>query len=339
MQLSHLPTTSSARLRVIHLTRKPQEGFHSFERLFHDIRAALPADIEVRVVHSWFHSRGLIPRLLNCLQALFLRADVIHITGDIHYLVPALLGRRSVLTIHDLAPLRPKTGLARKVFRALWYVLPVRLATAVTTISKSIQSELQEELGNLADKVITVPNCISNDFSFTPKEWPERPSVLMIGTQPQKNIERMCAALVGFSVDVQIIGQLSEGQRERFEQQELSFNELGRLSDAEVLQAYRESDLVAFASTYEGFGLPVLEAQVTGRPVLTSHTSTLREIAGEGACFVDPLEVDSIREGFRRLLKNQDYRTELIDLGLENAKRYSADATAQAYATVYRDIA
>lgn len=319
--------------------RKPLEGYYSYERLFSDIRDAMPEEVEVSVVYSWFHSRGVVRRLMNCIQALFIRADVVHVTGDIHYLTPALIGRRSVLTIHDLAPLNPKSGWRRALFKFFWYTLPIRCASCTTTISEAIRRELLAFLPGSETRIQTVHNGISPSFKLVPKEWPERPSVLMIGTQPQKNIERMCDALVGFSVEVQIIGQLSDGQRERFEQQELSFNELGRLSDAEVLQAYCECDLVAFASTYEGFGLPVLEAQATGRPVLTSDTSTLREIAGEGACFVDPLEVDSIREGVRRLLEDQAYRTELIDLGLENATRYSADITAQAYAAIYRDIA
>lgn len=70
-------------MRVIQLMRKPQAGFHSFERLFADIRAAMPGGISVRLVHSPFHSRGLVRRLLNGLHAATLRADVIHITGDI----------------------------------------------------------------------------------------------------------------------------------------------------------------------------------------------------------------------------------------------------------------
>ena len=326
-------------MRVIHLTRKPQEGFHSFERLFAEIRLASPDDIEVSVVYSWFHSRGIVPRLLNCLQAMFLRADVIHVTGDVHYLTPALIGRRAVLTIHDLAPLRPKTGRRRRIFRSFWYVWPLRTASVVTTVSKSVRREMLDEFGSLAAKIVVVPNCISRHFKYSPKAWPQRPVILMVGTRPQKNIERMCQAMDGLPVEVRIVGPLTTEQHACLQALNLYWTELGRLSDDQLLQAYRDCDLLAFASTYEGFGLPILEAQATGRPVLTSDTNTLREVTGGAACFVDPRQIDSIRRGLEQILADEAYRSQLVKQGLKNAKRYSVEATAQAYAAEYRQIA
>jgi glycosyltransferase involved in cell wall biosynthesis len=318
--------------------RKPQPGFHSFERLFRDIREALPTDVEVRVVHSWFHSRGLVRRLLNCLQAFFIRADVVHITGDIHYLAPALVGRRSVLTIHDLAPLHTKRGWQRKLFKYFWYSLPVRCADCTTTISAAIRKELLEALAPQSANITVVSNCISSDFIHVPKPWSDSPVVLMVGTKANKNLERMFAALEDFQVEVRIIGQLSEGQRQVLKQSQVPFSELGRLSDAEVLQAYRDCDLLAFASTYEGFGLPILEAQATGRPVLTSDIPALSEVAGEGAVLVDPLDVDSIRQGLERLLVSDSFRESLIAKGCANVESYHASTVAQRYAETYRQL-
>lgn len=316
--------------------RKPQPGFHSFERLFRDIRAALPTDVEVQVVHSWFHSRGLFRRALNCLQAFFIRADVVHVTGDIHYLVPALVGRRVVLTVHDLAPLHAKKGWQRKLFKYFWYDLPVRCADCTTTISAAIQKELLEVLDSPPEEIPVIPNCISSDFFHVPKAWSEIPVVLMVGTKPNKNLERMFEALKGMQVHVHIIGQLHDAQRDSFMQTRVPFIEVGRLTDEQVLQAYRDCDLLAFASTYEGFGLPILEAQATGRPVLTSDIPALSEVAGEGALLVDPLDVDSIRQGFERLLSDPAYREALVETGRENVMRYQPEPIAQQYAEYYR---
>jgi len=72
--------------------------------------------------------------------------------------------------------------------------------------------------------------------------------------------------------------------------------ELGRLTDAELVEAYRRCDMVVFASLYEGFGLPILEAQAMGRPVITSNFGAMREAAGDGALLVDPYSVESIRD-------------------------------------------
>lgn len=320
---------------MVHLLRKPQLGYHSFERLFEHIRAALPSDIEVRVVHSWFHSHGIFPRLLNCLQAFFLRADVVHITGDIHYLTPAIAGRRTVLTIHDLAPLRPKSGVARRVFSYFWYTLPMRYASVTTTISHAVRRELEQTFGARSEKVRVIPNCISPEFIPVHKDWPETPVVLMVGTRPQKNIERMFQALTGLNARVHVVGKLTEAQRVALEKTQVLFTELGRLSDADLLRAYRDCDLLAFASTYEGFGLPVLEAQATGRPVLTSEMESLMEVAGESALLVDPESLESIRQGFERLLGDQSLRAALVEKGLANVQRFQCREIAEKYVAVY----
>lgn len=324
-------------MRVIHYIRKPLEGYYSFERVFAQVRCELPDEIEVRVVHAWCHSRGVVRRLLNCLQVMFLRADVIHVTGDIHYVLPAAIGRRTVLTVHDLAPLRKKRGWARRVFKKLWYDWPVARADVVTTVSGATATELKGEVGAVhADRIAVVPNGVDPDFKYVEKPWPPEPVVLMVGTKPQKNLERMLEALQGLPVSVSVVGSLTCAQKEAVVRSGLKVDEAGLLDQAGLVRAFVEADLLAFASTYEGFGLPVIEAQTVGRPVLTSDVSALREVAGEeSACFVDPRDVDSIRRGFERILDDAAYRTRLTSKGRENAARFQVTAVAQAYAGIY----
>jgi glycosyltransferase involved in cell wall biosynthesis len=89
---------------------------------------------------------------------------------------------------------------------------------------------------------------------------------------------------------------------------------------------------------YEGFGLPVLEGQAIGRPVLTSDLDPMRHVAGKGACLVDPYKVDSIRAGVLRIIENEDYRELLVREGFSNAAMYSLDAVAAQYADLYREL-
>lgn len=326
-------------LKVIHLTRKPQAGFHSFERLFRDIRQALPPEIEVRVVYSWCHSRGLFPRLLNLLQALFLRGDVIHITGDIHYLALGLVGRKVVITVHDLAPLRTSRGWRRRLLEVLWYRLPFRIASSVTTISKAVRDELVEAFDMASNAIEVIPNCISPSFKPVPKAWPDKPTVLMVGTRPQKNIERMAAALSGLPVQAFIIGTLTAAQSKAFAASGVPVTMSGIIDDAEVLRAYQNADLLAFASTYEGFGLPILEAQAIGRPVLTSNFGSMAEVAGDSSCLINSHATKSIRDGLEMLLWDSGYRNQLIERGFANAKCFSVTVSAEAYASLYRRVA
>ena len=114
---------------------------------------------------------------------------------------------------------------------------------------------------------------------------------------------------------------------------------LGKLTDEELVEAYRRCDMVVFASLYEGFGLPILEAQAMGRPVITSNFGAMREAAGDGALLVDPYSVEAIREAVLRITREPALREDLIAKGLRNAERFRADAVAARYAEIYRGMA
>ena len=116
-------------------------------------------------------------------------------------------------------------------------------------------------------------------------------------------------------------------------------HELGRLTDLELVEAYRRCDMVVFASLYEGFGLPILEAQAMGRPVITSNFGAMREAAGDGALLVDPYSVEAIREAILRIKREPELREELVAKGLRNVERFRAEAVALKYAQIYRSLA
>jgi glycosyltransferase involved in cell wall biosynthesis len=115
--------------------------------------------------------------------------------------------------------------------------------------------------------------------------------------------------------------------------------ELGRLADEELVAAYRRCDMVVFASLYEGFGLPILEAQAMGRPVITSNFGAMREAAGDGALLVDPYSVEEIRAAILRIKNEPGLREELVRKGRENAEKYRAEVVAARYAELYRQVA
>ena len=97
--------------------------------------------------------------------------------------------------------------------------------------------------------------------------------------------------------------------------------------------------MVVFASLYEGFGLPILEAQAMGRPVITSNFGAMSEAAGDGALIVGPYSVEAIRDAILRVKNEPGLREELIAKGLRNAAKFSADAVALKYAQIYKNLA
>jgi glycosyltransferase involved in cell wall biosynthesis len=97
--------------------------------------------------------------------------------------------------------------------------------------------------------------------------------------------------------------------------------------------------MVVFASLYEGFGLPILEAQAMGRPVITSNFGAMREAAGDAALLVDPYSVEEIRAAILRIKNEPQLREELVRKGRENVERFRPEAVARQYAEIYRRLA
>lgn len=326
-------------MRIVHHQRQAGENQVSIERLFAGIRPCLPSSCEVTVSTCPWPSQHLLPRLGNLLHARRQVADVHHIVGDVHYLAFALPPRRLVLTVHDCASLNRLTGVKRELLRRLWFTGPMRRAAVVTTISETTRQELRQWVGDLADRAVVIPNCVGPEFKPTPKPFAaSRPVVLQVGTGWNKNVERVAAALRGTPCHLEIIGKVDETQRASLAETKVPFTELGRISDEEVVEAYHRCDLVVFASLYEGFGLPILEAQAVGRPVVTSNRSSMPEAAGAGALLVNPDDVDSIHAAVVDLVQHPELRELLITKGFANVRKFQPAVIAAQYAEVYEQV-
>ena len=97
-------------------------------------------------------------------------------------------------------------------------------------------------------------------------------------------------------------------------------------------------DFVAFASISEGFGAPIIEAQACGQPVITSDVSRMKEVACEGACLVDPLNVLQIRNSILKIINDACYRDRLRASGTLNVMRYSPTTISEQYFDLYKNI-
>ena len=106
----------------------------------------------------------------------------------------------------------------------------------------------------------------------------------------------------------------------------------------DIINLYKIADIVTFVSKYEGFGVPILEAQATGRPVITSNLSPMKEVAGKGAIFVDPYNVEDIRVAVKTIIFDAEFRQKLVKQSLENVKKYSAKSIAEKYIQLYKQI-
>jgi glycosyltransferase involved in cell wall biosynthesis len=248
--------------------------------------------------------------------------------------------RRTILTIHDCGSLERLQGWRLLAFRALWLELPLRRAWVVTTISRSSRNALLRATGVESQKVRVIYNCVSPAFVPSLRSFcRERPVILLVGTRPNKNLERVAEALEGVSCYLAIVGRLTRSQRDLLQGLGLRYTAHQDLTDEEMVERYRDCDLVVFASTSEGFGLPIVEAQSVGRPVVASSIPVLQEVAGDAAVFVNPKDAVSIRAGILSVTGSSQLYADLVQRGLRNAQRFQANAIAGHYADLYREVA
>lgn len=326
-------------MRVTFFHRRPQGANFSLERLFADVRQALPESIDAEIAVSRFKSRGLWPRLYNIIEATFRQGEINHITGDVHFLAILLRRNRTLLTIPDLVSVHRLSGLRRKIILFFWYWLPIRRSALVTVISEATKQDLLRYIKVDPRKVRVVHCCVSSALQPVPKVFNSiKPVILQIGSRQNKNVERVAEALQGIPCHLRIIGRLSDRQTDLLQRFEIEYSSVLNISDEEVVEEYHQCDMLVFASTFEGFGLPILEAQATGRAVVTSNIMSMPEVAGDAACLVDPFDVASIRSGMQKIINDTLYRDTLVKYGFDNVSRFRPEIIAVQYVEIYREL-
>ena len=324
-------------MKVVLIYRSSSRGRFSIENVFSSIAPDLAEEADL--AESFLSSKWGSLRDLVALWRM--RADVYHITGDVQYLAMLLPRGRVVLTVHDTSHLQfNKRGLRRLLYRLLWFDLPLACASQVTVISEATRQSVSRLNRRLEDRLSVVPNAVSPVFAKCRQgSDSDKPRLLFLGTAEHKNLDRAIEAIVGLSCTLVVVGELEPRVQQRAQDLGVDLEVFRGLDIDQVYREYCQASLVLFPSLREGFGLPILEAQSVGRPVITSNLSPMREVAGAGACLVDPVDVASIAAGVSRVLTDAGYRRQLVEAGWINVERYRTKSVSGQYLAVYARVA
>lgn len=289
------------------------------------------------------------------------RLDLFH--GTTNFELPFLAGCPLVATVHDLIPLRFPGAVSRRhrlLFRAL-IGRAVRAARRVIVVSEFTRRELLERWPRAAGKVAVVPNGV--DPAFAPGGDPaEREGVrtrhglagrylLFVGVfEPRKNVPLLVEAFTRLrreapeAADLQLAlaggagwrgAEIAEGVRRRGLDPAVRL--LGYVPDAELPALYRHATLAVVPSSYEGFGIPVLEAMASGTPVLAADATALPETVGGAGELFPPGDPDRLARRIRALLQSPARLADLRARGLARAATFTWDGAARRTLAVYRE--
>lgn len=315
--------------------RKKREGVNSIETVFSTVDPYL---LPHKLISLPYEGASLLVLVRNILFAHMHRSEVNHISGDCHYIALGL-GRNTLLTIHDVHSATNCTNPFKKLYILLfWFWLPALIVKRISVISEFTQKELSELIPFAKKKICIIHNAFNPKIKFTKRNINETPVILHMGTKPNKNLERVVDALKDIDCKLIIVGKLNDSQLALLKRTSFNYENHYDVSYEEIAEYYQKCDAVSFPSTYEGFGVPILEANAAGRPIVAGDIPVLHEVAGDAACFVDPYDVNSIRNGFVKALSDNEFRETLIKAGLDNINRFSPETIAEKYNDIYRTL-
>lgn len=327
-------------IKVVFFQRKKHPfGNFSLEFIFEDVRARLSTKILAVKKESFFASTGFFPRLFNILEASFFQTDVNHITGDIHYISFLLKKNKTILTILDCGFLNIEESIKKRVLKFFWLTMPISRVKYITTISEASKKDILKHSDCNPDKIKVIPVAVSSIYQPYPNSFNKvKPRLLQIGIAPNKNIPRLVEAIKNIPCHLVIIGKINDSLIAQLEEHSISYENQYNLPLESLYEEYKKCDILTFVSTFEGFGMPIIEANCVERPVITGNITSMPEIAGNAACVVDPFDVSAIRTGILKIIQDDSYRNQLIENGRLNKNRYSADAIADMYFELYQKV-
>lgn len=322
------------------LFRSKKRKEHSVENVFANIEPYLR--LEYEICNEYLpEDRYLAPLkfLKNVLFTFSVKGDIIHITGENYFCACFTPKMKTVITILDYVALENMSGISKFLDWLLMYYIPIKRSRYVTCISNKIYEDTIKKFPWCKAKTKVVLVSISDDYQYVKKEFNKnKPTVLVVGSTPNKNVTRIIQALSGITCKLDVVGRLSEEQIRLLDEMNLDYQNSFNISNEEILGHYQQCDMLCFPSTYEGFGMPIVEAQAVGRPVVTSNIDPMKSVSGGVACLVDPLSVESIHEGIVKVIEDDLYRDKIIREGLVNCQKYRNDVIAREYIEIYKKV-
>lgn len=283
--------------------------------------------------------------------------DVYFVTDPV--LSPFVKAKKRVVVYHDIIYFEKDQEREFKFFENLHHKFMIPISAKYTDVnlcvSEFTESRVKKLLGLSNTRVIL--EGVEDSFKVVrdrkkldkviKKYNLKLPFIFYIGSlSPRKNVIRIIKAFCRIKKEIPhnlyLLGGYSWRDKEVLDLID-EVNDDGRIirggfiDEEDLPIIYNLANLYLFPSLYEGFGLPILEAQACGCPVLTSNISSMPEVAGKGGVLVNPYKINDIAKGIKNILNDDELQEDLVKKGLKNSKKFSWDKCAERVLKVFKD--
>ena len=324
----------------------------------HDVKSQIDYDIKIKqnkmITYTMYN---FLTKKLNIRHNLIFgtKSDIYHF---FNFTIPKNIKGKVIITIYDTVFFSaPETMGDMKAISEYKYA--AERSDLIITISENAKSDIIKHF-NVDEKKIQIvtPGIDLQKYSYNytdielenvrkKYDLPQN-YILYLGTiEPRKNIERIVKAFKNYKKEVKddlklvIVGNKGwkyDNIMKLIESMGTDIILTGYIDEEDKIPIYKLAQIFVFPSLYEGFGMPVLEAMAAGVPVVTSNVSSLPEVAGDAAILVDPLSEDEIFEAYKKILLDKQLQREMIEKGLEQAKKFQWKKSVEVLEKVYEKM-
>lgn len=322
----------------IFVRKKSSSNQNSVERYARILKQGLDSkNFMVNIVECPLVSKGLFRRLYLILWAYFNQGNVNHILGDVNFISLLMNKKKTINTFLDCRLLNEFSGLKRTTYKFLWFSLPIKSSIINTFISNFTKKEIEKKLDKKIINSFVIPVPLIDNLSFKINKNKKK-KILIVGTLPHKNVKNMIMGIIGLNVNLTIVGEIENSVKLLLKKNKINYKNYIKVNNNKIKNLYTQNDILLMASKYEGFGMPIIEAQASGAVVITSNKEPMKSVAGKHGVFVNPYKPKEIKKSIKKIIKNKKLFLKIIKNGRYNSSKYRSNIILKKYKEIYLKI-